>query len=166
MVTRRGIPHALRRVLHISRRVLQWLVLTLLGLVLVVALVLALAPTRGALLGLGVKVADRYLAGRLTVGATDWPAPGHIVLRDLVWLDDRADTLAAVPLLDLTLDLGALRHHDLLVDSLLVVGALVDVPGLQAAFATAIPDSTAAPLPSCGHRRWPGPGAPSRGSWR
>ena len=143
MVTRRGIPHALRRALRIGRRVLQWLVLTLLGLVLVVALVLALAPTRGALLGLGVKVADRYLAGRLTVGATAWPAPGHIVLRDLVWLDDRADTLAVVPLLDLTVDLGALRHHDLLVDSLLVVGDLVDVPGLQAAFAKAIPDSTA-----------------------
>jgi len=121
------MSRALRRTLRIGRRVLPWLVPVLLGLALLVVLVLALAPTRGALLGLGVKVADRYLAGHLTVGEAAWPAPRRIVLRDITWLDDRADTLVAVPLLDLAVDLGALRRHDLKVDSLRVVGDLVDV---------------------------------------
>ena len=141
MVTRTGITgppwRLVRRVLrHVVRTVL-----VLLGLVGILLLTFLLPPVRGALLGAGLRLADGALPGTLTAGRTVWPRAGRVVLEDLVWLSDTADTLAVVPRLELAVSLPALRTHDLVVDSLLLDIRVTDIPRIQAAFPAAVSDT-------------------------
>ncbi|MEN8006996.1 MAG: hypothetical protein ABFS42_08265, partial [Candidatus Krumholzibacteriota bacterium] len=132
------------------RRMLTWVLLLLTGLILVLALVLLIPQTRGALLGWGIRFADEAMPGRLTVGESNWPSLGRLVLDDVLWVTGSAaapgDTLADVARLDLALDMDALRKKNGRVDSLLLEIRNLDVPAMAAAFedtaATIRPDST------------------------
>lgn len=110
------------------------------GLTLVLALVVFLPPLRSSLLGWGLGFVEEALPGRLTVGEAKWPGLGHLVLRDVLWIADigdaPGDTLADVALIDLQLDLGALRERDGRVESLALDVRNVDVPFIVSATAS------------------------------
>ena len=136
---------------RIIRRILPGALLLLVGLVLIVAVVLLLPASRGALLGWSIRYADDALPGHLTAGEVGWPSLDRVVLKDVLWISGTAaapgDTLADLANLDLTVDLGALRKKDARVESLLVEARHLNVPGMAAVFedteANASPDSTA-----------------------
>jgi len=133
-----------RRLRRILVRVLVGALLGFVGLLVVVAAAFMFAPTRGALLGWGIRIADGALPGRITVASADWPSLGHLVLEDVVWVSDSADapgdTLVDLAGLDLVLDLDALKIKDARVASLHLDVRSVDVPALV--HATSSPTAT------------------------
>ncbi len=137
------------RFFHTLRRILTVALLVVAGLVLVLTVVFLFAPSRGALLGWGVRLADDALPGSLTVGETSWPSLGRLVLSDVLWVSGPGpvpgDTLADVAVLDLSLDLGVLRSREGRIESLALDIRLVDVPAIVAATAGqtggTVPDS-------------------------
>ncbi|RKZ14647.1 hypothetical protein DRQ50_08655, partial [bacterium] len=133
----------LRRALRLAGRA----VLVVSALVCLALLTLLLPAMRGALLGVGLGEVNKVLPGDLQVGDASWPAFGHLVLEDLVWLADDSDTLATVPRLELAISLSSLRQHDLVVESLVVQVATADVPGIEAAMIPTAAEAAAATAP-------------------
>jgi hypothetical protein len=123
-----------RRLRRILVRVLLGTLLGFVGLLVVVAAAFMFAPTRGAVLGWGVRIADEALPGQITVASADWPSLGHLVLEDVLWISGSAtapdDTLADLAGLDLVLDLGALKQKDARVESLHLDVRSVDIPAI------------------------------------
>ncbi|MCK9996518.1 MAG: translocation/assembly module TamB domain-containing protein [Candidatus Krumholzibacteria bacterium] len=128
-------------------RVLLGALLGFIGLLVVVAAAFLFAPTRGALLGWGVRIADDVMPGHITVARADWPSLGHLVLEDVLWVSGSAtapgDTLADVAELDLILDLEALKVKDARVESVRVNVRSVDIPAIAIATAAAKKDTIA-----------------------
>jgi len=139
----------LRRILV---RVLLGALLAFIGVLVVVAAAFMFTPTRGALLGWGLRIADGALPGHLTVGSADWPSLGHLVLADVIWVSGSAiapgDTLADLAELDLVLDLDALKQKDARVESLHLEVRSIDIPAIVIATASlaATEDSVAVVL--------------------
>lgn len=150
MVSRGGGSGRLRRFGGRLGRLVRGLVLVLLGVSALVALGLALAPVRGALLGPALGVVDRALPGSLTVAARAWPRPGTIALDDVVWVHTAPgaapDTLVHARRLVVTVALGALRQRDLVAESLDMDLAGLDLPAIIALFPPqpAVPDTAPA----------------------
>ena len=136
-----------RRLRHILVRVLLGALFGFVGLLVVVAAAFLFSPTRGALLGWGVRIADGALPGHITVASADWPSLGHLVLEDVLWISDSAtapgDTLADLARLDLILDLDALREKDGRLESLHLDVRSVDIPAIAIATATPAEDIAA-----------------------
>ena len=126
-----------RRLRRILVRVLLGALLGFVGLLVVVAVAFLFAPTRGALLGWGIRIADDALPGHLTVATADWPSLGHLVIEDVLWISDSAtapgDTLADLARLDLILDLDALKDKDARVESLHLDVRSVNIPAIAIA---------------------------------
>ncbi|MBE0567645.1 MAG: hypothetical protein IH621_16940, partial [Krumholzibacteria bacterium] len=165
-MSRGGGSGRLRRFGGRLGRLVRGLVLVLLGLAAVVALGLALAPVRGALLGLALGVVDRALPGSLTVAAKAWPRPGTIELEDVVWVHTAPgaapDTLVHARRVVVTVELGALRYRDLVADSLFLDLAGFDLPAIAALFPPqpAVPDTApAAADPAARSGSFPRPGS-------
>ena len=144
-----GSPRRAKRWLRILRRILVGTVLALIGLVLLLAVVFLFAPTRTAVLGWGLGVADDALPGTLTAGKVGWPSVGHLVFDDVLWISGSAtapgDTLADLAKLDLTLDLRALKNRGGRVKALFLDVRNLDVPAIALATAdtsaSVVPDS-------------------------
>lgn len=126
------------------------------GTIVLLLVLSALPPVRGKLLSLGLRVADRRLPGSFVVGDLAWPAPGTLRAEDLVWFAESpdspavfGDTLLHVREIELAVDLGALRSHDLRIDRLAVHVGRLDLPALNAELGVgrgpAPPDSTVPP---------------------
>lgn len=158
-----------RRWLSRGWRVLRVALLTVAVAVVTVLLVLTLAPARGALLGLALRLADRQLPGSIVVTDASWPDPGRLRLEGVVWLAEEplpdaayGDTLLHARSLELAVDLWALAGRDLRIERLRLDVARLDVPGITAALpaGTAAADTaTVAPAPADGGVPWLRPGA-------
>jgi hypothetical protein len=122
----------------------------LLGLLSVLLLVLGLAPTRGWLLRTGLGIADGSLPGDLSWGRADWPAPGRVEIDHLLWTT-AGDTLATVALARLQLQIAPFLQGEVVVDSLRVSGAWVDLAGVQAVMS----DTAAVPADTTRQRALP-----------
>ena len=116
-------------------------------LVLLGGVLLTLAPVRGRLLGVAVRLADAWLPGSLETGELAWPEFGQLRIGDLVWRTESptsraayGDTVLQIRRLVVDLDLAALRKHDLLVDLVDVDVVRLDLPELTAMLT---PDSLA-----------------------
>ncbi len=116
----------------------------LMWLLLVAALLSGGLLTSGALRKIvfeqGLAVAGKHLPGTVTVAQVEWPQLGHLRLTDLVWRSfaeagSRPDTLAHVALLDLRLDMVALRSRDARIDSLHLVVPQLNGPAIGAVLA-------------------------------
>jgi len=121
---------------------------------------------REKILVTGLDVAARYVPGTVQVGRMQSPELGHLRLVDLVWSSGQAasDTLAHVALLDLRLDVAALRFRDVRVDSLQLVVTQLDGPGINTLlqdFAATDPDTgqAEAAVDTSGAAAFPRPGA-------
>ena len=129
-----GSPSGWRRLRRILARTLLGLLLGLVGLLAVVAVAFLFAPTRGVLLGWGVRFAAGALPGSLTVESVGWPSIGHLVLGDVLWVSGSAaapgDTLADLAGLDLTLDLKALQEKDARIESVRLDVRNLDIPAI------------------------------------
>ena len=133
------------------RRSLVFLTWLLADMLLLLAFWLMLAPTRGLLLGAGLGLANRALPGELQADHARWPALNRIELGGLLWTTvpavGTADTLVALDSLMVVVDLPTLRHRDVALESVLIDGRLINLPGILAALAdtgaTAGPDSAA-----------------------
>jgi hypothetical protein len=147
------------RVRRAVRRVLRGLVVALvLVLVLAAALVTTLATVpaaRESLARRGLDLAAGALPGDLHAGGVRWPAPGHLELYDVAWID-RTDTLARVDTLSLDVSLADLRRRDVRIGHVLLAGVAADVPAMQSRFAAA---DTAAPRPETRDTAAAGPDA-------
>jgi hypothetical protein len=136
-----------RRLRRILVRVLLGALFGFVGLLVAVAAAFLFAPTRGALLGWGVRIADGALPGHLTVASADWPSLDHLILEDVIWVAGSAtapgDTLADLAGLDLILDLDALKEKDARVESLHLEVRSLDIPAIALATATATEDIAA-----------------------
>ena len=115
----------------------HWLAVGVMWVIVAVALlaggVLTSSGVRTRLLAAGLDLAAPALPGRVTVGATQWPELGHLILQDVVWDDAGAPpvVLARLTRLDLRLDLRALRSGDARLDSLALELAALDVPAID-----------------------------------
>jgi len=128
-----------KRLRRILVRVLLGALFGFVGLLVVVAAAFLFAPTRGVLLGWGARIADDALPGHLTVARADWPSLGHLVLEDVLWVSGSAtapgDTLADLAVLDILVDLEALKVKDARIDSVHLEVRSVDIPAIAVAFA-------------------------------
>ena len=142
--------------------------------VLVALLVAGLSASDGLrekLLDVGLDVAARYIPGTVAMEAAAWPELGHLQLTDVVWThvvlpdgDSPPDTLVHLARLDLRVDLEALRHRDVVVDSLFVAATQLDGPAIEQLLTSLVdsePDSQAvvADVDSTGPASFPRPGA-------
>ncbi len=158
------------RWVRLLRLLVRGVLATLMWLIILVALLMlglyGSGTMREKLLGVGLDVAAKSVPGRIELAQADWPEPGHLRLTDLVWSDGDSppDTLAHISVLDLRVDLEALRHKDVAVDSLLVVASSLDGPAIERvllAWASSKPDTTRAEaaVDSTGQPGFPRPGA-------
>lgn len=140
------------RLLRVLRRILTVALLAAAGLVIVLTIAFLFAPSRNAMLGWGVRFADEALPGSLTVGDATWPSLGRLILKDLLWISEAAiapgDTLAEVAVIDLTLDLGALKSREGKIESLVLDVRQVDVPAIAEATANMAGDAGLDPTES------------------
>lgn len=119
-----------------SRRSLRTLLLvaaaTVTLLALAVVAVLSSSAVREKLFMVGLDAGAGAFPGVVDVGNVQWPEPGHLRLRDVVWREggDRPDELARVAVLDCRLDLQALWSRDIRVDSLRAVVPWLDGPAI------------------------------------
>jgi|GEM_PF-4409379 len=149
-IAEEGVRPWRARLGRVVRRFLKTIVWSLAGLAVILATVVLVTPLRTSMLEWGLGLAGGALPGHLTVARVQWPALGHLVLEDVLWVDDRAgaegDTLADFALMDLVLDLGALGRRQARVPSLQIKARQLDIPAVTAAAASvqaaAVPDST------------------------
>ncbi len=154
---------AARLIVRIILNGLMWLLILA---ALLVAGLLASGGLREKLLEMGLGGATRFLPGTVAVSHMEWSELGHLRLVDVVWDDGQtpADTLAHVALLDLRLDVTALRARDVQVDSLQLVVSQLNGPAIAVVlqtYAAANPDtgSASAVADSTGPPAFPRPGA-------
>lgn len=141
-------PRWVRLVRLLGRGVLAAIMWLLVVAALLTGALLGSSTVRERVLGVGLDVAAKYVPGRLSLEQGAWPTLGHLQLTDLVWTNDStpADTLAHVALLDLQVDMRALRAGDVRVDSLRAVVPWLAGPAIEAALATdAVTDSCPEP---------------------
>ena len=135
-----------RRLRRILGRTLLVALLGILGLFTVATVAFLFAPTRGVLLGWGVRLADDALPGRLTVEAVDWTSFGHLVLEDVLWVAGSAavpgDTLADLAAVDLILDLAALKDKDARIESVRLEVRTLDIPAIVVAISDMSPEAS------------------------
>jgi TamB, inner membrane protein subunit of TAM complex len=142
---------------------LGFALLGLVGAVIIVGLLLALAPVRNVLISQAVRQAQTRLPGTLVVERASWPGLGSIGLTGFLWTQG-ADTLAAADTLTLEMDLNSLFHRYLHARRIEASGVTFDLPMLRAAFSPSSKPEKASP-PSNKKQKFPRsgvlPGVPS-----
>ncbi|MCB9513600.1 MAG: hypothetical protein H6694_04710 [Candidatus Latescibacteria bacterium] len=129
------------------RRRWLWLLLIPAAIVLALLFAVGLPAGRGALLRLGLGVAERRLPGAQQLGEASWPRVGRLHLENYAWTDG-PDTLVALRSLDLTVNQAALLRRHLDAEALTVDGLYVDLPALSARLTKGeAPADSSAPAP-------------------
>ena len=104
------------------------------GLIVLLVVALMLPFVRGALLDVGVSVADGALPGRLVVDGARWPRLGTIEIGRVVWTREGQQLLLADHFA-VSADLAALLRSDVVVEHLTLDNVHVDVPAIVSSFA-------------------------------
>lgn len=131
------------------------LLLVLVGVPLLALLSVTTAPVRSNLLTWGAGRAAESLPGELSWSRLEWPAPGRIELREVLW-SDHGDTVAYLGYGVLEWNYEDLKQKQLDVRTVELATLRLDVPGLQKLIPPPAPgaadSTTAAPF-------FPGPGS-------
>lgn len=103
------------------------------GLAILLVGALMLQPVRNRLLAAALPVAERALPGSLAVEAASWPSLGSLEFDGVMWTDG-PDTLAAVDLVRVSVDLPAFARRDVRVEELVLKNARADIPAITRRF--------------------------------